>query len=212
MLGQHGHGGVVAVKHLQIQWLVAVDNLGEGPDHAHVPVAEEVRARSAPPADHRHLGPWEGAPRGVARPRYGVGGRGIAVTAAAAHRVEHAPRVLRRRERGHPSHRVIPHLVLGARQRDELAPPRGRHPPHEPVGQAPPLEELAHRMLGVVAQRLVDDSVVGARRLGGSGVHEPRPLSAVLGRHAGAGWIPARDRSSDPTRACFQLHKSREKS
>ena len=63
------------MKHLQIERFVAVDNLGEGSDHAHVPVAEEVRAGRAPSADHRHLRSWEGAPRGVARPRHGVASR-----------------------------------------------------------------------------------------------------------------------------------------
>ena len=204
------------MKHLQIERFVAVDNLGEGSDHAHVPVAEEVRAGRAPSADHRHLRSWEGAPRGVARPRHGVASRrrgiiarGILAAAALGHGIEDTPRVLRRRQGRDAPHRVFPQLVLGARQRHELAPPRRRYALHEPIGKAPTLEELAHRMFRVVAESLVDDPVVGARRIKRirRSVHrEPRPLHCggvgFLGRrHAGAGGIPARDHSSDGVHA-----------
>jgi hypothetical protein len=144
---------------------------------------------------------------GVASRRRGIIiARGILAAAALTHGFEDTPRVLRRRQGRDAPHRVFPQLVLGARQRHELAPPRRRYALHEPIGKAPTLEELAHRMFRVVAESLVDDPVVGARRIRRirRSVHrEPRPLHLVrvgfLGRrHAGAGGIPAaRDHSSD---------------
>jgi len=102
------HVVVAAMEHLEVEGLVAIHDVGEAGDHAHVTLGEEMRARGAPPADHRDFWARKRAPLGVARPRDRVGrGRGRlgSATAAArgrgrgrgrggAHGVEHAAREL----------------------------------------------------------------------------------------------------------------------
>ena len=105
-----------------------------------------MRARGAPPADHRDFGAREGAPLGVARPRDRVGrgrGRGRlgSATAAAArgrgrgrgrgraHGVEHAARELGRARNGTPATACArcssSVRAMGTRrQRQDLAMPR----------------------------------------------------------------------------------------